>query len=164
MVWRGETGTCEVLGNGLGRDYGELGPKDVTGTADVVLAGYWGVEVLDYKTGKTLPDPEHSAQLKHLALMAVKALRPAAQYVVAGFQRVRQDLRKKKDRWVVKDETVLLTRVDLDLHERRLKKALVVAEEVKRDIDAGRDPQVTEGPWCFFCPARFECPAKRGQK
>jgi hypothetical protein len=64
---------------------------------------------------------------------------------------------------VVKDQTVLLTRLDLDLHERRLKKALVVAGQVKEDIAAGREPQVNEGSWCFFCPARLECPAKKGK-
>ena len=165
MVWRGEDGKCEVLGNGLGRDYGVLGPKDVTGTGDVVLTGYKAVEVWDYKTGKTIPDPAESAQLKHLAMMAVKALRPNAEVVVAGFQRVRIDGRKKQaDRWVVKDEVTVLTRVDLDLHERRLKRALVEAEKAKAAIDSGETPEVKEGKYCFFCPARLECPAKKGMR
>jgi CRISPR/Cas system-associated exonuclease Cas4 (RecB family) len=165
MVWRGEDGKCEVLGNGLGRDYGVLGPKDVTGTADVVLTGYRTVEVIDYKTGKSIPDPEESAQLKHLALMAVKALRPAAEVVVGVFQRVRIDGRKKQaDRWVVKDEVAVFDRVTLDLHERRLKKALVEAEKAKAAIDSGETPEVKEGKYCFFCPARLECPAKKGMR
>lgn len=162
MVWRGETGAVEVLGNGLGRDYGELGPKDVSGTADVVLTGYKTLEVFDYKTGKTVPDPAESAQLKHLAMMAAK-VRPSVDVVVAGFQRVRVDGRKKTDRVTVRDEYTVLSKVDLDMHERRLKRALVVAEQVRDDIGAGKDPQVKEGQWCFFCPSRLVCPAKKGK-
>jgi hypothetical protein len=164
MVWRGATGEVTLLGNGLGRDYGAVGPEDVSGTGDVVLHGYKTLEVWDYKTGKTTPDPAESGQLKHLALMAVKALRPTAEIVVAGFQKIRFDLRKKKDPVTVRDDYTVFNRVDLDMHERRLKKALVVAEEVKRDIEEGREPQVKEGSYCFFCPARLECPAKKGKQ
>jgi RecB family exonuclease len=164
MVWRGETGQAEVLGNGLGREYGELGPKDVTGTADVVMSGYRALEVWDYKTGKSVPEPQDSAQLKHLAMMAVKALRPMTAAVVAGFQRIRFDLRKKKDQVTVRDVFAVYGREDLDMHERRLKRALVVAERVRDDIAAGREPEVKEGSYCFFCPARLECPAKKGKR
>lgn len=162
MVWRGETGLVDVLGNGLGRDYGTLGEKDVSGTADVILTGYKTLEVFDYKTGKVTPDPAESAQLHHLAMMAAK-LRPAVEVVVAGFQKIRFDLRKKKDPVTVRDEYTVLTRVELDLHERRLKRALVKAEQVREDIAAGREPEVKEGRYCFFCPARLECPAKKGK-
>jgi hypothetical protein len=162
MVWRGETGVVEVLGNGLGREYGVLGPKDVSGTGDVLLTGYKALEVWDYKTGQKVPDPAESAQLHHLAMMAAK-LRPVVEVVVAGFQRIRFDGRKKKDPVTVRDEYTVLTRVELDLHERRLRRALVKAEQVRDDIAAGREPEVREGSYCFFCPARLECPAKRGK-
>jgi hypothetical protein len=163
MVWRGESGQVDVLGNGLGREYGELGPNDVSGTGDVVLTGYKTLEVWDYKTGQKVPDPAESAQLHHLAMMAVKALRPAVDVVVAGFQRIRFDLRKKKDPVTVRDEYTVLSIVELDLHERRLRRALVKAEQVREDIAAGREPEVREGSYCFFCPARLECPAKKGK-
>lgn len=166
FVYRGATGEVQCLGRGINRDYkgalerlgfAPLGPLDITCTLDVVRVGYLVVEITDYKFGKWVGDPVEAAQLLFAAMVVVKALAPMAQWVVVNFQRIREDLRKKEDRWQVKDKPALLTRVDIDLFERRVQKALKKAQEVQKDIEAGRDPEVNPGEHCRFCPSRTSC-------
>lgn len=160
FVYRGATGEVEVLGRDVNREYDKvttLGPKDITCTVDVVRAGHLVVEIHDYKFGKWVGEPDTAAQLLFAAMVTVKALAPKALWAVVNFQRVREDLRRKTDRWQVKDKPALLTRMELDLFERRIQQALGKAEEVAKDIQEGRDPEVNPGEHCRFCPARTSC-------
>jgi CRISPR/Cas system-associated exonuclease Cas4 (RecB family) len=160
FVYRGETGQVEVLGRDVNREYARvttLGPKDITCTVDVVRAGHLVVEIHDYKFGKWVGEPETAAQLLFAAMVVMKAMAPKALWAVVNFQRIREDGRRKKDRWQVTDKPALLTRMDIDLFERRVQQALGRAEKVARDIQEGRDPEVNPGEHCRFCPARTSC-------
>lgn len=164
FVYRGEDGTAECLGRNVNREYGRvtrLGPRDITLTLDVVKAGYLSVEVNDYKFGKHVANANGAAQLAMGGLAATRALAPRAEYVVVNFQKIRKDQRRKEDCWRVVDDHALFTRVELDLFERRVQRALVKAEEARVAIEEGREPEVKEGRYCFFCPSRTSCPAKR---
>jgi CRISPR/Cas system-associated exonuclease Cas4 (RecB family) len=167
FVYRGETGTAEVIGRNVNRRYDEAlmergmaprGPLDITCTLDVVRVGYLSVEINDYKFGKWVGEPNKAAQLLFAAMVVVKALAPKALWVIVNFQRIREDLRRKpEDRWQVKDKPALLTREDIDLFERRVKRALVKAQQIAEDIKAGKDPEVNPGEHCRFCPSRTSC-------
>lgn len=158
FVWRWRTGKVDVLGNEGERDYGDLEPGDVPGTADVVIRGYWVAVVADYKTGKHAPDLE---QLTHLALCVVRTLCPKAIKVAAGFQKLKIDRRKKSDGVDVEDDCVFLDRMDLDFHEQRLRDAVETAKVAREDIAAGRELELTVGEHCLFCPAKQVCPKSK---
>lgn len=163
FAWRGAEQRWEVLGRGLGRDYGKCGDLDVTGTMDVLALGHLTLEVADYKTGQPryLPEPDRGQQLLFGAKAAVETLAPRAERIVLNYQSVRVDRRRKKNAVRIENKYAVVSRWDLDVHHSKLVAAQQAAVEAKAAVDAGEDPEVVEGDHCFFCPARLVCPAKR---
>jgi hypothetical protein len=138
FAWDPATGAARTLGKG--RDaYAKAQPGELCGTADLLIAGPYGPEVYDYKTGR---EADAKPQLETLALMAYRAGTISGQLVTIGVIYVDEH----EARLVAMAE---LDALDLEDVARRLRK------------DLARDPAPKPGPWCreLYCPARAQCPA-----
>lgn len=151
FVWR--NGVVEVLSkSNVSRDYGQLGPRDIPGTADVVVPGFRCFEIYDYKTG-TLPIAvDDNPQLLFLALCAWRALYPHADSAIVGLQYVRGF-------GVIETHHTTVTVTQLAEFERTLHRALDAAQLVRAELDAEIEPTTNPGVWCEYCPARPGCAA-----
>lgn len=45
----------------------------------------------------------------------------------------------------------------------RTRSTMLRVIDIRGEVDRGRTPNVTEGPWCRYCPAKMHCPAKTAQ-
>ena len=148
FVWSPEA--TRVVGRN--RNYGQVSEHDVPGTADVIHTGYLTFEVYDYKTGRWFaPDPEKNHQLLHLATCVWRALTPKAQFAVIGLQYLRGHGK-------VITRKAIITPMEMEAHEDRLKKAQDKARTALRVIGEGGTPEVKHGEHCRWCPASPGCP------
>jgi hypothetical protein len=157
MYWAdGQAGVIETTDGA--RDYSRIPADAVPGTADVVIPGFYALEVWDYKTGRTpVAAPSHNYQLKHLALCARKSLAPFAQAIVVGLQWLRGFGR-------VETDGAVLSPWELDDYEGELQTALTKARVVRLQVAAGEMPEVNPGEHCKWCPAKRWCPEFGGEK
>jgi hypothetical protein len=140
------THTARCIGTNIGREYGELRPFEIPGTADLYgvdqeenIVGVW-----DYKMGTAEPAYLNS-QLKFLALCAC---------LVHGKTRAQGNivyLRNGKA-WTDSAEWDL---IELEAFGSELKELLTLSMEKPRILC------FSEGPWCRYCPAYSACPAKK---
>lgn len=142
------------LGSNIGRAY-ELRQLEVAGTADLVGATDTHVIVIDAKTGwGEVAPPARNRQLRLLALMASRVF-GRTRALVAILRCHENDDQPRWD-WAELDEMDMdETAFELDRGYRSI--SLVVAR-----VQAGEMPDVTEGAWCKYCPAKVTCPAKVG--
>lgn len=131
----------------------EIDPTcEVAMTLDVAGASDRVVYIGDYKSGHAwLPAPEDSYQLGAGAVAMAR---------VTGATRARVEYLRLRD-----DGTVRPFRADLDVFglesaAERIAKLLSGVPARRAEIEAGKVPDVTEGRWCKYCPARQHCPAK----
>lgn len=110
------------------------------------------VFVGDYKTGNGwLPAPETSYQLGAGAVAAARLFN--AREATVEYVRIRDDGTVRK--W-----NATLDLIGLDSTAESIAKAMREAQALRDRVLAGEIPNVTEGPWCRYCPARQHCPAK----
>ena len=145
------TGVARVVGAGLNRDYSDVQPSEICGTADVVQVLPDSVYISDYKTGREVPHPSSNWQLKTLSVMASAAY--AKESVTASITYIRPD-----------GEVYEVTHVfdSLDLVEARvqLMNALKYSEMLaERDEEIGLE-DVHPGEHCRYCPAFRNCPSQ----
>jgi RecB family exonuclease len=149
MVLDWETGRGRFVKLAGHRQYGEMGPTEIPGTADLVGRDDDRVIILDVKTGfKWLGDPRDSLQLGAYAVAAASALGCSSARV--GFLYVHEG---EEPRLVVDD----LTAEDLAAMAERI-------AGVMRSIDWAKttgDFAPHLGDHCTYCPAFRACPAKR---
>lgn len=145
--------------NSENRDYGDVGPYDVPGTADVVLVGVGSktVEVWDYKTGRWPVSPDGNPQLLHNLLCASKILAPSATRFIAGIQQFESGGK-------VVSRHVELDRLDIEDFEHTLEESATRAVKALEVIDNGGMPEVTSGDHCKWCPSLTVCPKWRGEE
>lgn len=131
----------------------EIDPlREIAMTLDLVGVGEDSVFVGDYKSGHAwLPEPETSYQLGAGALAIARLFGKSKAQV--EYIRIRDDgtPRKFSAQLDVFGLEAIAGRIgDLlrDLPERRIR------------VQAGEVPDVVEGRWCKYCPARQHCPAK----
>jgi hypothetical protein len=149
-----ETGVARVLGRGIGRKYGALGNSEIAGTADVVGGSDGMVYVGDYKTGRSYVEPaERNLQLAFLALAAARAYRVTSATV--EILRVREH----GELWI---DRATLDVFDLDALATRLRYLVRHVHEADDRVSRGEVPNLSEGPWCDYCPSYLACPAKVG--
>jgi hypothetical protein len=156
-----EMGTARELGRDLDRQYEEAGarPDEIVGAADLVslVVGAGGrverVIVGDLKTGwRWVPGPRDNWQIRGLVLAA--ALAYGAEDAEGRIYHRRED---------GSGGTEIAPFDAFDLAEtldglRGIRRRILHAAA---EVDAGRRPQLREGPWCTFCPSLPDCPVKR---
>lgn len=157
-------GRTRVLGENIGRAYGEPGEPSLAGTADVLRAVRVGGRLLlrvpDLKTGHAqlyggaLPEPGDAWQLRTLAYLAWDA---------CG----RPDLVEVRLAWLLRDASADPPREWIREAPRAFGSADLRAWEhvlldLLRRISAGevRD-KFRRGPWCLGCSSFDFCPAQR---
>lgn len=123
------------------RQYPDLGPEWLCGTADAVLVGDSAVMVDDFKTGRHAPSAHGNGQLLSLALAAA---------TVHGISRALVAITS------VRPERLTASVVPLDRYELDTWRD-TLAQAVARVPTAEPNP----GPHCdeLWCPARQACPA-----
>lgn len=145
--------TARELYRGSGaRDYGDLAPSEVPGTADLVGLDGDTVIVLDLKTGwKPLGPPAESMQLGFYAVAAARAL--GATKALVGFVRLRDGAPRY--------EYATLDELDLEAMAERLRGVVSRVGEAEADwLLTGQPPTLRTGDHCEFCPVFLCCPAK----
>lgn len=144
--------TARILTPIAPRQY-EVDPdREVAQTLDVCGVGDRTVTVGDYKGPYAwLPDPSRSLQLGGGALALARVFKARTAHV--EFIRLRTD------------GTIAPWRATLDTFalegvRERIQAMMRDVAELRGAVADGATPNVTEGPWCGYCPARTHCPAK----
>lgn len=121
-------------------------------TLDIVGVGVGTVYVGDYKGPYAwLPEPEQSMQLG-VGALAIARIHDATVARVE-YIRIRDDGTPRRF-------DAELDVFGLEAAAERIRRTMALVAEIRVVVDAGRAPNVTEGPWCKHCPARHHCPAK----
>ncbi|HEU4431416.1 MAG TPA: PD-(D/E)XK nuclease family protein, partial [Myxococcota bacterium] len=131
----------------------EIDPNcEIPLTLDVVGVAERSVYVGDYKGPYAwLPEPEQSMQLG-VGALAIARIHDAS-HARVEYMRVRDD-------GTVRRFDASLDVFALEAAAERVQRTMAIVGEAREAIAAGVTPNVTEGPWCRFCPARQHCPAK----
>lgn len=152
-----ELGTVRVLGMGIARNYGTLSASEVAMSLDVAaVAEDDEVQVWDYKTGAGHdrvgpPTAAENPQL-HVAALALAA--------VYGKKKARVALIHLREDGTHYEDSATLDELDLELFAVELRSIHRRVEFARREVGAGKIPDVREGSWCRYCPAFAACPAK----
>jgi hypothetical protein len=121
------------------------------GTVDVTISELFGKLVIaDYKNGVMPVRAEENPQCIGYALGAAKVNDYNYDSVDIGI--IQPNSRTKSrtfDLWTV------------SMNELRRKWIPIFKKAVKATLEP--KPKIAEGEWCFFCPAKVKCPAKRGK-
>ena len=147
--WR--KGTARELGRGTSRDYSDVGPDEIPGTADVVGLTPDAVVILDYKAGPYATRRGavgESMQLRGYALAAARAY--GKERAIIGEIRIGAD-------GAPVFETATFGESDIQSFALDIQLAMVAAIDEGKRITAG---YTVEGPHCSYCPAFSSCPAK----
>jgi len=149
FAWNISTGVARIIGSE--RDYSSASADEYCGTADAIgSAGGVGV-VIDWKSGRYVGTPAKSGQLRFLSLCLAHVL--DLDEVRASFVYLRDDGTFYRDE-------VMFDGFDLAAFAMQLRALPARIAEQQAKIDADRQPDVSNGPWCRFCPAAPACPAK----
>lgn len=127
---------------------------EVAATADIAAhdPGASRVYVGDYKGPRAwLPKPENSMQL------GVEAVALARIY---GADEAQLEYIRLLDDGNSRRFDGVLDTFGIEAAAARVRETMGLVGIVRREYEAGRIPNVTEGPWCGYCPARMHCPAK----
>jgi len=148
--WRNDT--ARILQPAAKRAYDIDDSCEVACTIDVAGVAPDAVYCGDYKSGAAwLPDPGESLQLGLGALALARAFdRDAAEL---EYIRIRDDGSVRKFR-------ARLDVFGLQAVADRIRGAMVEVYSLRDHVMAGGVPDVVEGRWCRYCPARQHCPAK----
>ena len=148
------SGKARQLGSHLERKY-DIAPAEVPGTADI----FWLLReqnrgiVFDYKSGHAvLPPARHNWQLKHLALCAARAF---------GLREVQAVILQVSPGYTPRPSSATFLEADLDVIEQELREVYAGLLKAQADISEGKEPQLTLGDHCAYCPAIAACPAQR---
>lgn len=128
--------------------------SEIAGTIDVAAYDPKASRVYsgDFKGPRAwLPAPEASMQLG-LGALALARIHGADSAEVE-YMRVLDDGNTRRMR-------ASLDVFALEGAADRIRRTMGLVEETRAIVDAGKSPNVTEGPWCRYCPARLHCPAK----
>ena len=125
---------------------------EVALVVDLMGASDRSVYAGDYKTGYGwLPDPDRSFQLGGAAVAAARLF---------GARRAHVEYLRIRDDGTVRRKYAELDLFALDEIAGDIATAMTRARALRLKVLDGFVPNVVEGPWCKFCPARQHCPAK----
>lgn len=161
FAWNWRTMKGRELGRNLDRNYVGLHADEIPLTVDLGgLSQYGPVYIGDYKSGHTrYPSPEQFGQLLIGACAARDAWGATAEanadgrIAVLELIHIHDDgdhhrVRRNIDEW------------DLDAFAIQLRDAMLQVEYLDPIDDRGLAVPTSEGPWCDYCPAFKNCPAK----
>jgi hypothetical protein len=140
-----------VIGENIGRAYGDVAPFEVVGSADMVGVDGDAVVVLDWKTGYL--DVEPAATNPQMAFYALAACR------AFGKDRAIVRLVYTKSNRVDEAE---LDALDLAAFADRLESLFRRVALAQSNRAAGAAVDTREGSWCRYCPSKAVCPSKVG--
>jgi len=141
--------TGRIIGENLSRSYGDIGPFEIVGSADVMGIDGQAVVIIDFKTGHADVEPASSnAQLWFYALAACRALgKDAATIRIVYTQTGRVD--------EYEIDALELAQFASDLERLHVKVAAL--QEARR---RGETMETREGSWCRHCSSKAYCPSK----
>ena len=145
-----------VIGEDIGRAYGDLRPTEIAGSADYVVSGPDYLCVVDLKTGRgEVTTPERNAQLATLALMAAQA-RAWTGPVAVELLLAPEGMTPRRVMAELSPERLEAHAADLVVMHSRI-------YEARADVEAGRPVRhVATGSHCAYCPAQGACPERQG--
>lgn len=147
------TGSARYIGQGCGRDYGQLSSTEIAGTLDVIgFPGTLEVSIDDYKFDgyeSSAPPPEKNPQLLFGAL-CVSRLTCATSFKLSLIH-----FRPDGTHW---KESAEVDAFDLDAYALDLRALVNQVRAAEDTVYAGKPPPVSRGPWCRYCPAVTSCP------
>jgi hypothetical protein len=148
--WRDDT--ARLLTPVAPRAY-EIDPScEIAMTTDVAGVGRGAVLVGDYKGPHAwLPEPEQSYQLGAAAVALAR---------LHGVTRARVEYVRIRDDGTVRKFWADLDVFGLEAAAEKIATLLGGLPALRVTIEGGVVPDVTEGRWCRYCPARQHCPAK----
>ena len=158
LTWRAEvayvydisTDTSRYVGCGIGREYGTLGPFEVPGTIDAEGRGPGVLVVADKKGYERQAPAAVHRQVRFLALAAARH-RPAEHITVA----IRPELGPMD---VAEVDPVF----DLRQVARQVRQLVLDSARLRGEAQQGiREPTVTVGRHCRWCPAFDACPKQK---
>lgn len=145
------TGVGRIVGENLARSYGQLGPFEVVGSADVMGVDSDAVVILDFKTGHAAVEPaETNPQLQFYCLAAARALGKSR--AIARIYYTQIDKCDEAEFSALDLAQFAQTLVDLHTHVARQQKAKTSSQGVS----------TREGSWCKHCASKHVCPSKVG--
>lgn len=150
--WRDDT--ARILTPAAPRVYEIDVDSEVPATGDVVAfdARISRVYAGDYKGPRAwLPKPENSMQL------GVEAVALARIYDAS--EATLEYIRILDDGNSIRFDATLDV-FGIERAATRIRNTMGLVERIRTELDAGKVPNVTEGPWCRYCPAKHHCPAK----
>lgn len=151
MVYDAATDKARIVGEDIGRQYGDLGPFEIPCTTDLLGRIDDAVYVGDVKLGHGDVTPaKDNQQLAFGALAASRAL---------GLDDAVVEVLRAPNGRVWRDRATLdmFDLADMAARVRDLFERVAVQQSL---IAKGQAPDVKEGSWCKYCPAQPACPAK----
>lgn len=147
------TDTARELGRGIGRKYDGLGPFEIPGTVDVAGVSDFAVIVGDYKTGwGEVTAAKDNSQLRFLALAAARTYERDDAII--------EIIRPKENGTAWRDRAELDVFDLMDIADSlRSLPGRVDRQRIQWQTEKYVD--VSQGPWCKYCPAFHSCPAKQ---
>ena len=154
FAWRAEvafmydvaTGEARELGAGIKRAYGELGPFEVAGTADLVGRGLLGeLVVIDHKSFEEQARAAEHPQLRFLALAAARAYEVDIVDVAISPE-------------VGPLDVATLEAFDLDEAAYQIRQVMLDVAKAQNDARNGLPVAFSAGRQCRWCPAFHACP------
>lgn len=143
------TGVGRIIGDNLGRSYGDLAPFEICGSADVLGIDGDAVVVIDFKTGARDVEPAATnAQLKFYALAACRALQRDRAVIRIIYTQTRRCDEAEMDA------------LDLAAFAADVERLHVVVAERKAKAARGETLDTREGSWCRHCSSAAYCGSK----
>lgn len=144
------TDTGRELGQGTDRAYQSLGPSEIPGTADVLAVVTDAVVIADAKGWEDVEPADRNVQIACLALAAARTYdRDEAIVAIIYLRGERRFM-----------DHARLDAFEIDAFAARLRDLVQRVARQKDRVASGHMPDVSEGPWCRYCPAMHACPAK----
>jgi hypothetical protein len=147
LVYDTANDTARVIGENIGRNYGELKPTEIPMSLDVLRVLETRIIIIDYKTGVTAMTPEQSFT------QAVGAARAFDKSEVTVYAMYLQN--DGSWRWTRTDYNAF----DLDAHADEIRNANLAVQRQQAKYDAGQTVDVNTGDHCKWCPAQLACPS-----
>lgn len=154
--WRAEvafaydvsTGEGREIGQGIGREYGPLGPFEVAGTADVIGRKGSALVVVDKKSYGEVTAAADNPQVRFLALAAARAYGASCADVGITHELNALD-------WAELDA------FELDVIALAVRATVVAVAKAMHDARQGITPTFTTGRQCRWCAGFDACPKQR---
>ncbi len=145
MAYDTATGEGRSLGQGIDREYGNLSPFEIAGTADAIGRKGDRLVIFDKKGFDEVTRAAENPQVRFLALAAsriykAKHVEVATGHMLRGLDRADLDA------------------FDLDETAQSVRQTMLDVAKAQHDARNGLPVEFATGRWCRWCPAFAACP------